>query len=55
MTAAQEEGHKWVETKNYENFIKNCRRFGRSKSQWIRKGCPEKKPNGKAVKAAASA
>lgn len=55
MTAAQEQGHNWVETKNYENFLKNCVQYGRSKSQWVSKGCPETKPNGEAVKAAASA
>ena len=54
MTAAQEQGHKWVETKNYENFLKNCVQYGRSKSQWVSKGCPETKPNGEAVKADAS-
>jgi len=55
MTANQEKGHKWVETKNYENFLENCRRLGRSKSQWVRKGCPKTKPNGEPIKAAASA
>jgi len=55
MTSNQEKGHKWVETKNYENFLKNCRRFGRSKSQWVRKGCPKTKPNGEPIKATASA
>ena len=55
MNAEQEKGLPWVETKNYQNFIKNCQKYGSSKSQWVRKGCPEKKPNGEAVKAAASA
>jgi len=55
MNEQKEKGRKWAETKNYENFLKNCRTYGSSKSQWVRKGCPDKKPNGKAVKAAAFA
>lgn len=49
MTAAQEQGHKWVDTKNYENFLKNCVQYGRSKSQWVNNGCPETKPNGEPI------
>ena len=55
MTAKPEKGKPWIETESYQNFLKNCKSYGRSKSQWIRKGCPDKKPNGKAVEAAASA
>ena len=55
MTAKPEKGKPWIETESYQNFLENCKSYGRSKSQWIRKGCPDKKPNGKAVEAAASA
>ena len=55
MSAEQEKGLPWVETKNYQNFIKNCQKYGSSKSRWIQRGCPATKPNGEAVKAAASA
>jgi len=55
MSAEQEKGLPWVETKNYQNFMKNCQKYGSSKSQWVRKGRPDKKPNSKAVNAAASA
>ena len=37
---------KWCETKNYENYLRNCRTYGMSKRLWIRSGRPSNKPNG---------
>ena len=40
---------KWTETTNYENFLRNCRKYGMSKRLWIRSGRPNQKPNGEKI------
>ena len=53
MNAEHEKGLPWAETKNYQNFLKNCQKYGSSKSRWIQRGCPATKPNGAAIEAEA--